>query len=291
MVAGFGSLFMVAGKRYSELHTLGSEAGHPPLAGPLHRHLPALRVEHRRRRRRRWPTACGRSSSRRRRRPVAVDLDRAVRARPAALRRRHRRRSGGRAGGHHPGRPRPAGDRRGLDRAGRAWGCSVAERATCSHGWGRTAPVRVRARVDRRRRRGRRTCSGTPDRAGWSPAASAARTATPPRTPAETVLLPIPGETRMDGDARRRLGRHVLHDLMRYLLPRGRFLPVTPGHPLRDRRRRDRLRRARQEPPPGRHLRRPRRLRRPGHPRRRRPTGSARRRTPSCSGRRSAGWA
>ncbi len=27
MVAGFGSLFMVAGKRYSELHTLGNEAG------------------------------------------------------------------------------------------------------------------------------------------------------------------------------------------------------------------------------------------------------------------------
>ncbi|WP_036569124.1 decaprenyl-phosphate phosphoribosyltransferase [Nocardioides sp. URHA0032] len=27
MVAGFGSLFIVAGKRYSELHTLGSEAG------------------------------------------------------------------------------------------------------------------------------------------------------------------------------------------------------------------------------------------------------------------------
>ena len=27
LVAGFGSLFMVAGKRYSELHTLGSEAG------------------------------------------------------------------------------------------------------------------------------------------------------------------------------------------------------------------------------------------------------------------------
>jgi len=27
MVAGFGSLFMVAGKRYSELHALGSEAG------------------------------------------------------------------------------------------------------------------------------------------------------------------------------------------------------------------------------------------------------------------------
>ena len=44
------------------------------------------------------------------------------------------------------------------------------------------------------------------------------------------VLLPIHGETRLVGD-------HVvaarpapaLHDLMRDLLPRGRFLPVTPG--------------------------------------------------------------
>jgi len=30
LVAGFGSLFMVAGKRYSEMHTLGSEAGTRP---------------------------------------------------------------------------------------------------------------------------------------------------------------------------------------------------------------------------------------------------------------------
>ena len=62
MVAGFGSLFIVAGKRYSELHTLGSEAGTRRSPGPLHRHLPALRLEHRGGRHRHWPTACGPSS-------------------------------------------------------------------------------------------------------------------------------------------------------------------------------------------------------------------------------------
>ena len=36
LVAGFGSLFIVAGKRYSELHTLGSEAGtRRSLSGPI----------------------------------------------------------------------------------------------------------------------------------------------------------------------------------------------------------------------------------------------------------------
>jgi decaprenylphospho-beta-D-ribofuranose 2-oxidase len=44
-----------------------------------------------------------------------------------------------------------------------------------------------------------------------------------------TVLLPIPGETRMDGDHVVVSAGTSLHDLMRYLLPRGRFLPVTPG--------------------------------------------------------------
>ena len=116
MVAGFGSLFMVAGKRYSELHTLGSEAG---TRRSLIRYTDTyLRFV--------WgiaatstalsyclwafeqPTTGG---------PVAVDLDRAVRARAAAVRRRHRRRQGRRAGGHHPGRPRPPGDRRRLDPA------------------------------------------------------------------------------------------------------------------------------------------------------------------------------
>jgi decaprenylphospho-beta-D-ribofuranose 2-oxidase len=44
-----------------------------------------------------------------------------------------------------------------------------------------------------------------------------------------TVLLPIPGETRMEGDHVVVSAGTSLHDLMRYLLPRRRFLPVTPG--------------------------------------------------------------
>ncbi len=44
-----------------------------------------------------------------------------------------------------------------------------------------------------------------------------------------TVLLPIGGETRMDGEHVVVSAGTSLHDLMRYLLPRGRFLPVTPG--------------------------------------------------------------
>ena len=44
-----------------------------------------------------------------------------------------------------------------------------------------------------------------------------------------TVLLPISGETRMDGEDVVVSAGTSLHDLMRYLLPRGRFLPVTPG--------------------------------------------------------------
>ena len=40
-----------------------------------------------------------------------------------------------------------------------------------------------------------------------------------------------------------------LHDLMRRLIPAGWFVPVTPGNPLRDRRRCHRRGRARKEPP------------------------------------------
>ena len=47
LVAGFGSLFIVAGKRYSELHALGERGRHPPLAGALHRDLSAVHLEHR----------------------------------------------------------------------------------------------------------------------------------------------------------------------------------------------------------------------------------------------------
>jgi len=44
-----------------------------------------------------------------------------------------------------------------------------------------------------------------------------------------TVLLPIHGETRLVGDDVVAAAGTSLHDLMRHLLPHGRFLPVTPG--------------------------------------------------------------
>ena len=43
------------------------------------------------------------------------------------------------------------------------------------------------------------------------------------------VLLPLPTAIRMDGEHVVASGGTSLHDLMRHLLPLGRFLPVTPG--------------------------------------------------------------
>ena len=114
LVSGFGSLFIVAGKRYSELHTLGSEVGHPAQPGPLHRHLPAVRLEHRCRRHRHLLQPVGVRAGTRHRRPVAHDLDRAVPDRDAALRRRRGRRHRRRAGGHRVPRPGAPADRRRL---------------------------------------------------------------------------------------------------------------------------------------------------------------------------------
>jgi decaprenylphospho-beta-D-ribofuranose 2-oxidase len=43
------------------------------------------------------------------------------------------------------------------------------------------------------------------------------------------VLLPLPGEPRLEGDHLVAPAGASLHDLIRFLLPRGRFVPVTPG--------------------------------------------------------------
>ena len=43
------------------------------------------------------------------------------------------------------------------------------------------------------------------------------------------VLLPLTGDVRRDGDHVVAAAGTSLHDLMRLLLPTGRFLPVTPG--------------------------------------------------------------
>ena len=137
------------------------------------------------------------------------------------------------------------------------------------HGWGRTSPVVSRALTvdadqvaEAIRSAGPR---GLVARGLGRSYGDAAQNA------GGTVLLPIPGETRMDGDNVVVSAGTSLHDLMRYLLPRGRFLPVTPGtryvtvggaiacdvHGKSHHR-------------VG-HLRGERRLRRPGHPRRRDP--------------------
>ena len=127
LVAGFGSLFMVAGKRYSELHTLGSEAG---TRRSLVRYTDTyLRFV--------WSIAAaatitayclwafenaGDSRCRGTRCSIVPFVVGA-----AALRRRHRRRRGRRARGHRLGRPAAAGDRRALAGAAHAWGSPMSE--------------------------------------------------------------------------------------------------------------------------------------------------------------------
>ena len=95
------------------------------------------------------------------------------------------------------------------------------------HGWGRTAPV-----------------LSTTVSVGAEQVSEVLRTAGPRGVVARglgrsygdaaqnaggEVLLPLPGAIRMDGDHVVASGGTSLHDLMRFLLPRGRFLPVTPG--------------------------------------------------------------
>jgi decaprenylphospho-beta-D-ribofuranose 2-oxidase len=95
------------------------------------------------------------------------------------------------------------------------------------HGWGRTSPVVSRALAvdadqvaEALRNAGPR---GLVARGLGRSYGDAAQNA------GGTVLLPIPGETRMEGDHVVVSAGTSLHDLMHYLLPRRRFLPVTPG--------------------------------------------------------------
>jgi decaprenylphospho-beta-D-ribofuranose 2-oxidase len=102
----------------------------------------------------------------------------------------------------------------------------MSERARFA-GWGRTAPA-----------------LSTPVRAEAAQVADALRDAGPrgliarglgrsygdaAQNSGGTVLLPIAGELRMEGDDVVAAAGTSLHDVIRFLLPRGRFLPVTPG--------------------------------------------------------------
>ena len=94
-------------------------------------------------------------------------------------------------------------------------------------GWGRTAPVVAPA------------VSGTADQVGDLLRGAGARGliarglgrsyGDAAQNSGGEVLLPIGGAPHLEGDRVVAAAGTSLHDLMRYLLPLGRFLPVTPG--------------------------------------------------------------
>ena len=267
LVAGFGSLFMVAGKRYSELHTLGSEAGTRRSPGPLHRHLPALRLEHRGRRRPSLSYSLWAfEQADRRRRPVA-SRSRSRRSSSACCATPSTStRAGGRAGGHRPGATGSCRRSAWSGWCSSASGCSAGMSSALLTGWGRTAPTlsahaRRRPTPTERRRdllRRRRT-AGLVARGLGRSYGDAAQNA------GGTVLLPIAGPTTTRPRRRRTLvtARAGTSPPRPDALPAAQrlFVPVTPGTRYVTVGGAIACRRARQEPPPRRHLRRPRRLR------------------------------
>ena len=161
LVAGFGSLFIVGGKRYSELHTLGSEAGtRRSLVRYTDTYLRFV-VEHRGGGDRHVLLPVGVRDGVRLRRAVAHAVHCSVRGRGAALCGRHRRRRGGGAGGHRAGATGCCRPSALLWSASSAWECSVpeppgAERPVLFAGWGGTAPTAAVAVAGIGGRRGRR---------------------------------------------------------------------------------------------------------------------------------------
>ena len=205
IVAGGASLFMVTGKRYAEQIELGDAGGaHRATLDGVHARLPQLRRARWRRPSRSWRTACGRSRTRRRPATQTWFQLSIVPFVLAILRYALRGRAGPgrRARGRRPQRPRPPGARPAVGRHlrdRRLW-LSRARPARLLTGWGRTAPTAAGGRrpSSTPARPTPRSCTRA-GRGASSPAASAAATATRPRTPA----APCVDATALDRDPRR----------------------------------------------------------------------------------------
>ena len=116
LVMTFGSLFMVAGKRYAELQLAETDRGEDPkVARELHVDLSALRLDAVGHRDGGLLRAVG-LRARRRQRFLVRGHDDPVHDRDPALRRRRRRRAGGRAGGDRVEGPGAAASGRRVDR-------------------------------------------------------------------------------------------------------------------------------------------------------------------------------
>ena len=211
----------------------------------------------------------------RRTRPVVPAVDPALRRRHPPLRPGARPGPGLGARGGRARRPGAAGDRAGV-------GARVRHRRLPPpRDRPDRAPVGLGAHGARRRRPSSTPPSADelgqgrgagPRRAASSPAASAAPTATPPRTPAAWWSTPpacraCSPSTATPASSGRSPARRI-DDLLRVIVPAGWFVPGHARHPVRDDRRGHRRRHPRQEPPRRRHVRRPRALARA----RRRPT-------------------
>ena len=106
----------------------------------------------------------------------------------------------------------------------------MSDRRRCSHGWGRTAPT-VAAHLRTVTAAEVAQCIRLAGERGLIARGLGRSYGDAAQNAGGTVLAPIPPwqQLEADGSAVRVSAGTILHDLMRWLLPQGRFVTVTPG--------------------------------------------------------------